>query len=238
VEDPEHKNVAVKIVREFREDVFIRPNESDYKIYMLAQDLGTEGQNALLKILEEPPKYGVFLLLTDNPEKLLPTVRSRCTQLALQALPEEVLRRELKRQFPQSEDADIAAAVFRSGGFLGQAKQLLESGGSVEPQTESFAEAFAARDSLRLVQTLVPMEKWKRDALASVLQSWLELMEMALACRSGIQSPSPLARQLAASRSSQELYAAAGKLKKAVDYCLSNVSPAAVCGYLAWTLRE
>ena len=238
VEDPEHKNVAVKIVREFREDVFIRPNESDYKIYMLAQDLGTEGQNALLKILEEPPKYGVFLLLTDNPEKLLPTVRSRCTQLALQALPEEVLRRELKRQFPQSEDADIAAAVFRSGGFLGQAKQLLESGGSVEPQTESFAQAFAARDSLRLVQTLVPMEKWKRDALASVLQSWLELMEMALACRSGIQSPSPLARQLAASRSSQELYAAAGKLKKAVDYCLSNVSPAAVCGYLAWTLRE
>ena len=238
VEDPEHKNVAVKIVREFREDVFIRPNESDYKIYMLAQDLGTEGQNALLKILEEPPKYGVFLLLTDNPEKLLPTVRSRCTQLALQALPEEVLRRELKRQFPQSEDADIAAAVFRSGGFLGQAKQLLESGGSVEPQTESFAEAFAARDSLRLVQTLVPMEKWKRDALASVLQSWLELMEMALACRSGIQSPSPLARQLAASRSSQELYAAAEKLKKAVDYCLSNVSPAAVCGYLAWTLRE
>ena len=81
------------------------------------------------------------------------------------------------------------------------------------------------------------MEKWKRDALASVLQSWLELMEMALACRSGIQSPSPLARQLAASRSSQELYDAAAKLKKAVDYTMSNVSPAAVCGWLSWALR-
>ena len=79
VEDPDHKNVAVKIVRQIREDVFIRPNESDHKIYIFPQELGIEGQNALLKILEEPPKYGVFLLLSDNPNKLLPTVRSRCT---------------------------------------------------------------------------------------------------------------------------------------------------------------
>ena len=39
MEDPEHKNVAVKIIRQFREDVFIRPNESDYKIYLLHQDM-------------------------------------------------------------------------------------------------------------------------------------------------------------------------------------------------------
>ena len=67
VVDPEHKNVPVRIVREIRDDVFIRPNESDHKIYLFPQDLGVEGQNALLKILEEPPAYGVFLLLTDNP---------------------------------------------------------------------------------------------------------------------------------------------------------------------------
>ena len=81
VEDPEHKNVAVKIVRQIREDVFIRPNESAYKIYLFPQELGVEGQNALLKILEEPPGHGVFILLADNPEKLLTTVRSRCTEL-------------------------------------------------------------------------------------------------------------------------------------------------------------
>ena len=69
VEDPEHKTTAVKIVRQFREDVFIRPNESDYKIYLFPQELGLEGQNALLKILEEPPKYGVFILLSDIPDK-------------------------------------------------------------------------------------------------------------------------------------------------------------------------
>ena len=96
VEDPEHKNVAVKIVREIREDVFIRPNESAYKVYLFPQELGIEGQNALLKILEEPPGHGVFILLTDNPEKLLTTVRSRCTELKLRALPEKLLHRQLK----------------------------------------------------------------------------------------------------------------------------------------------
>ena len=82
VADPEHKNVSVKLVRQYRDDAFIRPNESDHKIYLFPQELGLEGQNALLKILEEPPKYGVFLLLTDNPEKLLPTVRTAWAQPA------------------------------------------------------------------------------------------------------------------------------------------------------------
>ena len=86
VEDPEHKNVAVKSVRQIREDAFIRPNESAYKIYLFPQELGVEGQNALLKIMEEPPRHGIFILLADNPEKLLTSVRSRCTVLKLQAL--------------------------------------------------------------------------------------------------------------------------------------------------------
>ena len=237
VEDPEHKNVAVKIVRQMREDMFIRPNESDYKIYLFPQELGVEGQNALLKILEEPPHYGVFLLLTENPDKILPTVRSRCTELKMQALPEKTLRSQLQQDFPNAQAEDLTAAIARSGGFLGQARKLLESGDSVPPQTEHFAKAFATRDSLLLVQTLAPMEKWKRDALLPMLQSWLELTESALACRSGIHAVSPLARQLAQSRTGEDLHRAAIHLKKAVEYTMSNVSPAAVCGWLAWTLR-
>ena len=237
VEDPEHKNVAVKIVRQFREDVFIRPNESNYKIYLFPQELGTEGQNALLKILEEPPKYGVFILLTDNPEKLLPTVRSRCTELKLQSLPEKLLHRQLKMDFPQVPEEDIASAMERSGGFLGQARELLKEGDSVPPQTESFVRSFAARDVLGLTMTLVPLEKWKRDPLLELLHSWLELTEQALACRTGGIRAGKLARSLADSRSSAELMEAARKLRKAADYCRGNVSPAAVCGWLQWALR-
>ena len=237
VEDPEHKTVAVKIVRQFREDVFVRPNEAEHKIYIFPQELGLEGQNALLKILEEPPAYGVFILLTDNPAKLLPTVRSRCTELKLLALPPEILEPQLKKDFPQAPQEDIRAAMVRSGGFLGQARELLENGDALPPQTEGFVRSFAARDALLLTQTLVPMEKWKRDALTEILDSWAQLLESALTCRAGGAAVSSHARNLATSRSSPELLAALEAVRKAREYALGNVSPAAVCGWLAWKLR-
>ena len=237
VEDPEHKNVAVKIVRQIREDMFVRPNEAAHKIYLFPQELGIEGQNALLKILEEPPSYGVFLLLTDNPDKLLPTVRSRCTELKLQALEQKVIRNQLRLDFPKAAVEDIDAAIFRSGAFLGQARELLENGDAVPPQTESFVQAFVSKNSLLLTQTLVPMEKWKRDALAEILAQWLELLESALASRGGINAVSSHSREVARQRSAGEIYEGVQALKKALAYTQSNVSPAAVCGWLAWALR-
>lgn len=237
VEDPEHKNVAVKIVRQVREDVFIKPNESAYKIYLFPQELGTEGQNALLKILEEPPKHGVFILLTDNPEKLLVTIRSRATELKLQALPEKLLHRQLRMDFPQASEEDLTSAMARSGGFLGQAKEILAEGGALLPQTESFIRCFAARDYLGLTQTLVPLEKWKRDALLELLFSWKDLLEQAFACRTGGRPAGRLAQSIAASRSSAELLHAVKVLDKAALYCQSNVSPGAICGWLQWALR-
>jgi DNA polymerase-3 subunit delta' len=237
VTDPEHKNVAVKIVRQIREDMFVRPNEAAYKIYLFPQELGIEGQNALLKILEEPPAHGVFILLTDNPDKLLPTVRSRCTELKLQALEGKTIRNQLRLDFPKATEEDIAAAVFRSGSFLGQARELLENGDGLPPQTESFVKAFANRDSLLLTQTLVPMEKWKRDALAEILAQWLELLESALTCRGGLTAVSSHGRELARQRSGVEIYEGVQALKKALEYTQSNVSPAAVCGWLVWVLR-
>jgi len=237
VEDPEHKNVAVKIVRQIRDDVFIRPNESDHKIYLFPQELGLEGQNALLKILEEPPSYGVFLLLTDNPDKLLPTVRSRCTELKMQSLDEDTLGRQLRQDFPQAQEEDLAAAIMRSGGFLGQARALLQTGDKLPPQTLAFVDAFVRKDALLLTQTLTPMEKWKRDALAEILTEWMALLEEALASRGGIRAVSPLARQLSQLRTASELRHGLLTLKKAADYTRSNVSPAAVCGWLQWELR-
>lgn len=239
VDDPEKKTVPVDLIRQARADIYIQPNESDYKIYLFprAQDMGLPGQNALLKVLEEPPAYGVFILLTDNPDKLLPTVRSRCTEIKMQSLPEAQLVRHLRQLYPKAEQADLAAAAARSGGFLGQAKALLESGGQVSPQTEGLVEALCAKNAMALLQTLVPMEKWKREALSETLSEWLILLEDALACRSGMQSVSPYARRLAAQKSSTELYTAIGHLKRAMEYNGNNVSPAAICGYLEWELR-
>ena len=239
IDDPEKKTVPVDLIRQARADIYIQPNESDHKIYLFprAQDMGLPGQNALLKVLEEPPKYGVFILLTDNPEKLLPTVRSRCTELSLQALPEDILTGALRREFPQAEAEDIRSAAIRSGGWLGQARQMLLSGDTVPPQTEQFVRSFAQRDVYGLIQALVPMEKWKRDQLVQILADWQELMEGALACKAGLPVPSNLARQLSQGRTMQDLMAAITSLKKAAQYAQGNVSPAAVCGWLEWALR-
>lgn len=237
VTDPEHKAVAVKLVREARADMYVLPNEGRRKIYIFPQELGVEGQNALLKILEEPPQYGVFLLLSENPEMLLPTVRSRCTELNLQALPDATVRSALREEFPQADGASLSAAVTRSGGYLGQAKQILAQGSAISDQTQLFVDAFCKKDTMGLLQALVPMEKWKRDQVIPELQTWLGLLQEALSCRAGQQAVSPLSRQLAAARSSAELMAATVQLQKTIEYAQGNVSVAAVCGYLQWVLR-
>ena len=234
-EDPDYQKIPVKLIREtFRPDVFIKPNESEHKIYMISQELGLEGQNALLTILEEPPAYAVFLLLADNPQKLLPTVRSRCRELKLSALPRQLLEERLSRDFPQASREDLRRAAERSGGFLGQAKALLEEGLSLPPQTAAFVRAFAGGDALALTELLVPMEKWKRDALIPVLSGWLALLEEALA---GYREISTLAGEIAARRTAPDLYRAIQAFQKALTYAQSNVSPGAICGWLAWALR-
>lgn len=234
-EDPDYQKIPVKLIREtFRPDVFIKPNESEHKIYMISQELGLEGQNALLTILEEPPAYAVFLLLADNPQKLLPTVRSRCRELKLSALPRQLLEDRLSRDFPQASREDLRRAAERSGGFLGQAKALLEEGLSLPPQTAAFVRAFAGGDALALTELLVPMEKWKRDALIPVLSGWLAFLEEALA---GYREISTLAGEIAARRTAPDIYRAIQALQKALTYAQSNVSPGAICGWLAWALR-
>ena len=240
VDDPEKKTVPVDLIRQTRADMFILPNEADRKIYLLprAQDISVSGQNALLKVLEEPPEYGVFILLSTNPQKLLPTVRSRCTELHMLPLSRQELTCALEKEFPKADAESIQAAVHRSGGYLGQAKGFLQSDAKAAPQTVRFANAYAEGDSLELVSTLVSMEKWKRDALTALLQSWSALLQEALVCRCGGTATDPLARSIAAKRTPQELMDAIGHLRKCIDYAQSNVAPAAICGYLQWTLRN
>ncbi len=239
VDDAEKKTVSVELIRQARADMYIQPNESDHKIYLFprAQDMRVEAQNALLKILEEPPKYGVFILLTDNPERLLPTVRSRCTELSLAPLEENILRDALKREFPEASAEDIAAAMARSGGFLGQAKLELAQGSDLPPQTAQFAACFAGRDALALAQLMASLEKQKRDQLIPLLEQWRNLLENSLAYRSGMSAVSAAARDIGTRRSPRDLMAAIEALQKAIHYAQGNISPGAICGWLAWELR-
>lgn len=236
VDDTEKKTVTVAMVREARQQLFVRPNEGKRKIFLVprAQELRPEGQNALLKVLEEPPSYGVFLLLTDNPDKLLPTVRSRCVHLGLNPLPRPLLEETLLGEFPQAEPLAIASAAARSGGYLGAAKALLSQGEA--PQTAAMAHALAQRDALALTKILVPLEKAKRDDLLELLSQWHALAVDALAARSGAQPQSQSAKILGEAWQPRQLYAAAQSFAQAMDYARGNVSPGAICGNLRWEL--
>jgi len=237
VTDPDHKNVAVKLVRQMRDDLFVRPNEGDKKIYIFPQELGIEGQNALLKTLEEPPGYGVFILLSDNPEKLLPTIRSRATELRLSALDTDILKTELRRRFPDADVATLEAGAERSGGYLGQALTLLEQDAAISPQTEAFVTGFGQKQQLTLLGALSAMEKWDRERLIKELTQWLQLLQQALVCRSGVSVTWSQARRLSTQRSSADILQAIRQLQKTIEYAQGNVSTAAICGYLTWVLR-
>jgi len=75
--------ITVDQIRELKRDVPVIPNDSEKKAYIVrdAGAMNINAQNAFLRILEEPPAHAVFILSTDNPAALLPTVRSRCVEL-------------------------------------------------------------------------------------------------------------------------------------------------------------
>ena len=85
VRDPEHKNIAVDVVRAVRADAYIRPNEGRRKVYIFPDCalLTEQDQNVLLKIVEEGPPYAAFLFCAENPSQVLQTLRSRCVEVKL-----------------------------------------------------------------------------------------------------------------------------------------------------------
>jgi len=77
--EPEGQGILIEGARRLRRDLHLRPFEADRRVYLIldAHLLRDESANALLKSLEEPPAYGVFVLLSDHAERMLPTIRSR-----------------------------------------------------------------------------------------------------------------------------------------------------------------
>lgn len=235
VHDPEHTQIAVEIIRRMRADVFIRPNEGERKIYVIEQDMGEIAQNALLKILEEPPEYGAFLILAPNAERMLATIRSRCAELSLLPLAAEEALPILKQRFPEQTEETLRAALVYAGGYLGQAIERLESG--LPEHIGAFAAAFSARGTLALLRVLLSMEKLKREALVETFQQWRMLLADALAAKNGLPAQSAEAADICRNRTGAELLAAVKNLQTAMDYLQANVGAGAVIGWLTTVLR-
>jgi DNA polymerase-3 subunit delta' len=108
--------------------IVIKPYSSRYKVYIVdeAEKMNQQAQNALLKTIEEPPKYAVILLLTTNAESFLPTILSRCISLNLKTVREEIIKSYLMKRYQIPDyQADVCAAF--SQGNVGKAIELASS---------------------------------------------------------------------------------------------------------------
>lgn len=239
VDETEKKTVGVDLSRWAKTDLYIRPNEGRKKIYLFprAQDMNGPAQNALLKVMEEPPDYGVFLLLADRAESLLPTVRSRCVELALSPVGEEEALPLLRREHPSAGEDALHQAFLRSGGFVGQALELLASGGVRDERAEALASAFAAGDLLTLTGTLCKMEKLKREQLLPILQQTQALVAEAMTAKARRVQAAGAAQALAEKKTAEKLLTAYKDLLSAMEAANANVGVGHVCGFLASRLR-
>jgi DNA polymerase-3 subunit delta' len=138
------------------------------KVFVIHEaDLMTaEAQNALLKTLEEPLGTTAIILLTDLPQALLPTVRSRCQLVTFVPLPTELIERELLARNIDKKEARAAAAL--AEGSLGQALQFVE-GGIVQKAQELFS----------IIDTGQPIHDWLKSAAADYAAAGLARDELA-----------------------------------------------------------
>ncbi len=109
-------------------DVAIKPYNGDHKIYIIpdAENMNPAAQNALLKTLEEPPAYVVILLLCNNADMLLETIRSRCVILNVRPLKDEQVLDYLM-QTKQVPDYQARACAAFARGSIGRAMMLLQN---------------------------------------------------------------------------------------------------------------
>ena len=157
-------------------DIQIKPYSSPYKIYIVdeAEKMTVQAQNAILKTIEEPPAYGVIMLLTTNADAFLPTILSRCVTLKLRPVKNEIIRPYLMEKYHIPDyQAEVCTAFAR--GNVGKAERLAQS--------EQFAELKS--HLLHLLRHLRDMEVYElTEAVRSAseykteINDYLDLMAL------------------------------------------------------------
>lgn len=129
VQHDKPNTIGVEEIRtQVNSDILIKPYSGKYKIYVIdeAEKLTVQAQNALLKTIEEPPAYGILMLLTNNIEVLLPTIRSRCITLNFKAVPYEQVQSFLMKHYQIPDYKARVCAAF-SQGSIGKAVRMATS---------------------------------------------------------------------------------------------------------------
>jgi DNA polymerase III subunit gamma/tau len=174
-------NRGIDDIRELKESVYTLPYESKYKVYIIDEVhmLTKEAFNALLKTLEEPPSYVVFILATTEEEKLLDTILSRCQVFRMRSpsravLAETVIDVAIQEGFTLSLDAADLIAVAADGSFrdaLGVTQKVIMASGDKIGSADEVAVIIGAPRVATMLELVDALHTKNRTAALEAIQT-------------------------------------------------------------------
>ena len=182
------RSFHVETIRFLRSDAYVLPNEAPCKVYLLfrAETMSDQAQNALLKILEEPPERVVFILTCVSSSSLLPTIRSRAQIFTLSPVTEQEGVTFLRPLFPNISEERLREEVRLWGGNIGRTLSALQTEKTDEAVTLSsqIARGIMVSEEEELLRLTAPLLK-NKDLFRSVLERLSLLFRDACALRAG-----------------------------------------------------
>ena len=144
-------------------DLSLKSSQGGYKVSIiwLPERMNTECANKLLKLIEEPPQQTVFLMVCEEPDKLLETIRSRVQRIDVKRLPAETIRQALVEKRGISEEAAQRISRMAGGSWL-SALQMLQVG----TENEQFLDLYISLMRLAYQRKIRDLRKWS-EVLAS-----------------------------------------------------------------------
>ena len=166
---PDGNSIKIAQIRKLQSDILVKPYKS-YKIYVIdeAQKMTVEAQNAFLKTLEEPPKYAIIILITNNKESLLDTIKSRCEIIKFTPIPLVEVADYLTQTGVDKNRASLLANFSR--GSMQKAIELSESEDFhiMRDEVQKYVETFLTGSMLDIMDIQNSIEKYK-DNITNVL---------------------------------------------------------------------
>ncbi len=155
------KNISVNQVREARSSAYVRAHMGGKKVIIIenAETMNEYAQNALLKVLEEPPKNVIFILITENTSMMLNTIVSRCTVFSL-SVPQMSDAADYLRHTTNSDIDTITETLKICRNNIGRALELLGKKGKRDDIAAAFAKSLiSGNGAYELLKISYPLEK-------------------------------------------------------------------------------
>ncbi|MBN1787578.1 MAG: DNA polymerase III subunit delta' [Sedimentisphaerales bacterium] len=165
-------DLPIDVIREFLIDkVQTKPALSAAKVFIVseAEKLNAASQNALLKVLEEPPAASFIILLCTKLDNLLPTTRSRCQIVRFGPLDEEKIIAHLVQAGINKNEAKFWARF--TGGSIGQAQML----SAIEPSFYEIKKEFLKRICRCQLADSVDIAQWINSTASKLTESWMKI---------------------------------------------------------------